>query len=176
MFAWIWGGLAFVVFCGFPGCLARRRFGGLSWIETVAISIGVNAFLVLLLNLGGIYYRGVICVYLLAAFGLLAREIGRNARVGRIAWLNGRMLPWLAVMPMLALVFFLTFFFPFWQYDAIASWNRWAMAFANGPDCLRQCRWIYPQFLSFSYSFIYKAAGTTSITPCLLYTSPSPRD
>jgi hypothetical protein len=165
MFAWIWGGLAFIVFCGFPGFLMRHRFRSLSWVETVALSMGVNAFLVLLLNLGGIYYRGVICGYVLVAFGLLAHKLVRNMRVGPPVWLNERMLPWLALLPMLILVFYLTFFFPFLQYDAIASWNRWAVVFANGPDYLRQTRWFYPQFLPFSYSFIYKAAGNTNITP-----------
>jgi hypothetical protein len=74
-------------------------------------------------------------------------------------------LPWFALLPVVVLVFYLTFFFPFLQWDAIASWNRWAVVFAQEVDSLRRVSWFYPQFLSFSYSFIYKAAGDSSATP-----------
>lgn len=87
----------------------------------------------------------------------------RNARKWRTAWASERLVPWLAISPILLLVFYLTFFFPFVQWDAVASWNRWAVSFTLEPDYLLDRRWFYPQFLSFSYSFIYKAAGDTNI-------------
>jgi len=163
MIAWAWGLAAFIVLCGFPGCLARQRVGSLTCVEAVALSIGTNASLVLLLNLAGAYHRGIICTYVLAALGLCGLTMIRNAGKRRFPWASARLVPWLAISPILLLAFYLAFFFPFVQWDAVASWNRWAVSFTLEPDYLLKHRWFYPQFLSFSYSFLYKAAGDTGI-------------
>ena len=163
MAAWAWGMAAFIVLCGFPGNLARQRFRSLTWVEAVALSIGTNASLVLLLNLAGAYHRGVVRAYVLAALGLCGFTTIRNSKNLRFHWTSDRLAPWLAISPILLLVFYLAFFFPFVQWDAVASWNRWAVSFTLEPDCLLKHRWFYPQFLSFSYSFIYKAAGDTNM-------------
>lgn len=163
MIAWAWGLAAFIVLCGFPGYLARQRFQSLTWVESLALSIGSNASLVLLLNLVGSYTRRTICTYVLAALSMCVFSMIRNVRKWRFCWSGERLVPWLAISPILLLVFYLTFFFPFVQWDAVASWNRWAVSFTREPDYLLERRWFYPQFLSFSYSFIYKAAGDTSV-------------
>jgi hypothetical protein len=129
----------------------------------VALSIGTNASLVLLLNLAGAYHRGIICTYVLAALSMCVFSMIRNVRKWRFRWLGERLVPWLAISPILLLAFYLAFFFPFVQWDAVASWNRWAVSITLEPDYLLKHRWFYPQFLSFSYSFLYKAAGDTGI-------------
>ena len=163
MLAWGWGLAAFIVFCVFPGYMARKKFHSLTWVESLALSIGSNASLVLLLNFVGLYNRRTICTYVLAALGLLFYAMMRDVRKWRFHWAGERLWPWLVIAPILLLVFYLTFFFPFVQWDAVASWNRWAVTFTQEPDYLMGHRWFYPQFLSFSYSFIYKAAGDTNI-------------
>ncbi|NCD23408.1 MAG: hypothetical protein EOL90_10785 [Spartobacteria bacterium] len=163
MLAWLWGSLAFCVFCGFPGCLLQKRVRSLIWVEALALSMGANAFLVLVLKILGLYYRGIICGYLLVALILCGFEAIPHARNWRFRWPGRRIWPWLALIPVLSLVFYLAFFFPFVQWDAIASWNRWAVAFTREPGCVPGIRWFYPQFLSFSYSFIYMAAGDTGV-------------
>lgn len=160
---WAWGLAAFAVFCGFPGYPARQRFNSLTGVEAIALSVGTNASLVLLLNLVGAYYRLTICAYVLAALPCIFFTMMRNVQKRRFYWNLERLMPWLVISPILLLVFYLAFFFPFLQWDAIASWNRWAVAFTTEPGHLLGGRWFYPQFLSFSYSFIYKAAGNTSI-------------
>ena len=161
------GLMTFALLPGIALLFSSRRLS-LEWIGTVAsISIGVNCFVVMLMAISGHYSRFNAWLWLivlcLASSVLLVRpfpgiEAAQNQRFGH----GGRVLGWL-LAPIFAIVAYKSFFLPFYAWDSIASWNRWARGFALQGDYFQHNEFFYPQYLSWSFSFPYKLAGNPTL-------------
>ena len=158
-------------FCLLPGVafLDRRRAVIEQLGTSVAISVAFNSFLVMLLVLFKVYTLVVGWIWLailLAVTLLIRRERG---------WIGSRFqVPALAtpeeastglLVPVLAIVAYKSFALPFFAWDSIASWNRWARAFALDRDFFSSTEFFHPQYLSWGMSFPYLLSGDASQEP-----------
>ncbi len=158
-------------FCLLPGVafLDRRR----PFIEqlgtSVAISVAFNSFLGMLLVLFKVYTLVVGWIWLailLALTLLIGRErswIGSRFQVKALA-APEEASSWLLI-PVLAIVAYKSFALPFFAWDSIASWNRWARAFALDRDFFSNTEFFHPQYLSWGMSFPYVLSGDASQEP-----------
>ena len=133
---------------------------------SVAISVAFNSFLVMLLVLFQVYTLVIGWIWLAILLGitlLIRRDRG---------WILSRFqVPALAtpeeassglLLPVLAIVAYKSFALPFFAWDSIASWNRWARAFALDPDFFSSTEFFHPQYLSWGMSFPYVLSGDAS--------------
>ncbi len=149
--------------------LQRRRPFVEQLGSAVAISVALNSFLVMLLVLSKTYTLVVGWIWLTILVGmtlLLRREW---------AWIRSRVeVPALGtaaeassalLVPVLAIVAYKSFALPFFAWDSIASWNRWARAFALDRDFFSATEFFHPQYLSWGISFPYVLSGDTTQEP-----------
>ena len=161
------GLLAFALLPGIALLFSSRRLS-LEWLGTVtSVSFGVNCFVVMLMAISGHYSRFNAWLWLvvlcLASSVLLVRPppgIGtaQNQRFGP----GERVVGWL-LAPIFAVVAYKSFFLPFYAWDSVASWNRWARSFALQNDYFQHNEFFYPQYLSWSFSFPYKLAANPTL-------------
>ena len=148
-----------------PGvALLERRRPFIEQLGTaVAISVALNSFLVMLLVLFKTYTLVIGWIWLAILVGMtlfIRRE--RD-------WIRSRVqIPALGtatetssalLVPVLAIVAYKSFALPFFAWDSIASWNRWARAFALDRDFLSTTEFFHPQYLSWGMSFPYVLSG-----------------
>ena len=151
------------------GLLRRRR----PFIEqlgsSVAISVALNSFLVMLLVLFKTYTLVVGWTWLAILVGmtlLIRRERDwilsriRVPALGTAAQASSALL-----VPVLAIVAYKSFALPFFAWDSIASWNRWARAFALERDFFSTTQFFHPQYLSWGMSFPYVLSGDATQEP-----------
>ena len=156
------------VFSLLPGvALLDRRRPFIEQLGTsVAISVAFNSFLVMLLVLFKVYTLVMGWVWLAILLGitlLIRRDRG---------WIQSRFqVPALTtpeetssglLVPVLAIVAYKSFALPFFAWDSIASWNRWARAFALDRDFFSSTEFFHPQYLSWGMSFPYVLSGDAS--------------
>lgn len=133
----------------------------------IAFSIALNSLVLMLLTLfrAYTYFSAAIWIILL----LLITAIIRRNRCWISSQFNFSNNPpsslkdTVLLFPILAIVAYKSFFLPFYSWDAIASWNRWAREFAIDPTFFYSTDFFYPQYLSLGMSFPYVLSGNTSI-------------
>ena len=159
------------VFSLLPGvALLDRRRPFIEQLGTsVAISVAFNSFLVMLLVLFKVYTLVMGWIWLAILLGItlvIRRDRG---------WIQSRFqVPALTtpeetssglLVPVLAIVAYKSFALPFFAWDSIASWNRWARAFALDRDFFSSTEFFHPQYLSWGMSFPYVLSGDASQEP-----------
>ena len=162
--------LALTTFALLPGIalLFSSRCLSLEWIGmVVSISFGVNTFVVMLMAISGYYSHFNAWLWLIAlclASGvLLGRSLPRIEITQKQQFRQGdRFLSWL-LAPIFAVVAYKSFFLPFYAWDSVASWNRWARGFALQNDYFQHNESSYPQYLSWGFSFPYKLAANPTL-------------
>jgi hypothetical protein len=174
-----------------PGFLVLRalrlRPGALaSWLAIIPLSLVINHFLVIGLVLVGRYHHRALNVVLAFEFLGLAAITWRDHRSATASAVTGDLERWRALAvdvsnrPALdamalwgtALVAIVVLLLNlsrsvenigtiFTQWDAVVSWNRWAMAWArNGFPALT---WRYPQLLPTAVSLTYAWTRSTEV-------------
>ncbi len=163
--------IALLTFTMLPGVALIRRHrpvveqvGG-----AVALSTALNSFVVMLLVLFKTYT-------LLAGWLWFSVLLGITLVMSRErSWIHSRFrLPELKkrqaassalLVPVLAIVAYKSFALPFFAWDSIASWNRWARAFALESDFFSRTEFFHPQYLSWGMSFPYVLSGDITQEP-----------
>ncbi len=169
----VWAFAAAVSFAILPGVgwIGRGAgLGRLGWLGLVcAVSVGLNSYAAMLLSMAGWYSPPVsrwwcLALVFLTAAGWFLRRRGfipsANAEGaakpdGGDRWNWGSVL----ICPILLLVGYKSVFLPFYSWDAIASWNRWARNFLVVPDYFHTERFFYPLYMSWGMSFPYMVSG-----------------
>jgi hypothetical protein len=168
-----------------PGIAASFFIKNLCWVDrillAIPLSVAINYALVLGLTLAGMYSRPVIfmvvAVEILVLFAILAKEI----RTSRMRCLGGgypQLTGFFKKQPMELFIYFLLAVFlirfsheawkqfgtVFSHWDAVVSWNRWAVTWFHGelphgtwqyPDASQ----TYPQGIPILYSMTYQFIG-----------------
>ena len=163
--------IGLLAFSLLPGvALLDRRRPFIEQLGTsVAISVALNSFLVMLLVLFKTYTLVIGWIWLTILLGVTL--FIRQER----DWIRSRFqVPALAtapeastrlLVPVLAIVAYKSFALPFFAWDSIASWNRWARAFALDRDFFSSTEFFHPQYLSWAMSFPYVLSGDASQEP-----------
>ena len=163
--------IGLLAFSLLPGvALLDRRRPFIEQLGTsVAISVALNSFLVMLLVLFKTYTLVIGWIWLTILLGMTL--FIRQER----DWIRSRFqVPALAtapeassrlLVPVLAIVAYKSFALPFFAWDSIASWNRWARAFALDRDFFSNTEFFHPQYLSWAMSFPYVLSGDASQEP-----------
>ena len=181
----VWSAVALAQVAFLPGYLVTRWLrldDGLAktWVSSFGISLVVNYHLALLLTSAHLYRRPFLCAVI--ALEILALSWTLRTRVARIRsdaaaspltrfLCPGRdgpgggvsicrlLLFFVGVAPILYFATFLpgAFTTVFSGYDALVSWNRWAMDWMNG----RFPTWTmhYPQLIPADWSMLYAIVG-----------------
>ncbi len=158
-------------FCLLPGLALLKR--GRPWVEqvgtSVAISVALNSLVVMLLVLYEVYTPVTGWIWLVV---LMAITLGMRRERD---WIRSRFhAPVPAtdegassamLVPVVAVVAYKSFGLPFYAWDSIASWNRWARAFTLDPDFFARTEFFHPQYLSWGMSFPYVLSGDASQEP-----------
>ena len=135
----------------------------------VALSVALNSFVVMLLVLFKIYTSPLGWLWfslLLGVTFLMRRErrwIRSRFQVEEPA--EPRSASSALLIPLLGVVAYKSFALPFFAWDSIASWNRWARAFALDRDFFSSTEFFHPQYLSWGMSFPYVLSGDTTQEP-----------
>jgi hypothetical protein len=180
----LWSAIALAQVAFLPGYLVTRWLRlddgfARTWAASFGISLVVNYHVTLLLTLANLYGRTALCGLIalegLALFRLLQAPRVRAPRAaagspltrflcpepGRAADVSvGRLLLLLAgIAPLLYFVAFLPGAFTtiFSGWDALVSWNRWAIDWAQG--YLPAWTMHYPQLIPATWSMLYVIAG-----------------
>ncbi len=190
----LWLGLLSVVQVAFlPGYLALRAARltdglGRTLVLSFALSLVLNHFLVIGLVLGGWYRPGVLYGLFAAELVLLAWTARRWPRLTlaevlpSVRWQGGRSL--LAAAAWMLMAGFAAYSLYragdiFQEWDAVVSWNRWAIDWAANrlPRTTAEYPQLLPCNLSLSYVFIQQstiwffAKGWLFLFPLLLLTA-----
>jgi len=159
------GMLALLAYVSIPGILLLRA--GLS-LERLgfgaALSIGVNSFAVMILSMAGWY--GPVSLWLWIAVsavltGWAAFYLRKQAPACEIHTEENRS-KWL-LLPVFLIVAYKSWRLPYFTWDAVASWTRWARNFALDPDYLTHGNFFYPQFMSWGMSIPYAGSGNPTL-------------
>jgi len=181
----LWSLIALVQVAFLPGYLITRRLrldDGLvgTWIVAFGLSLIVNYHIMLILTLVGLQNRTALCGVIALEFIALVRlqrthppqrpEAGTSERLTRFLRRRdgsdpsdvsiGRLL--LLLLGFAALAWF-AMFLPkaftsiFRGYDALVSWNRWAIDWSNG--LLPVWTQRYPQLVPANWGMLYTIAG-----------------
>ncbi len=170
------GSVAVVVLALLPGvALASRRWGR-SPLERLgvacAISLSINCFALMLLNVLGLYRVSTAWLWftlvligscLIAARRRADRRRRETARPSIQEQPSNEVLQDVLALPILVTVFLKTSFFPFSSWDAVASWNRWARDYFLVPNYFSQETFFYPQYHAWALSFPYMLMGDPTI-------------
>ncbi|HSR66667.1 MAG TPA: hypothetical protein VLU25_01905 [Acidobacteriota bacterium] len=136
-----------------------------------AVSLAVHCFAVMVLFLGQWYRPATAWAWLLLAAAAtffiwlragssLQADEPRTDGAGFDLRVWG--VPLLLLVPLLP-VLYKSVFLPYYSYDAVASWNRWAVDFVLAPEQAARYDLFYTQFNSFAISFPYMIAGSTRL-------------
>jgi hypothetical protein len=181
----VWSALALAQVAFLPGYVVTRWLRlddgfAKTWVSSFGISLVVNYHLTLLLTSAGLYGRTAMCTVIaleILALSRAPRDRGARARGGaadspltrflcpeRDGTAGGvsmcrLLLFFVGVAPILYFATFLpgAFTTVFAGYDALVSWNRWAMDWTNG----RFPAWTmhYPQLIPANWSMLYVIVG-----------------
>jgi hypothetical protein len=151
-----------------PGYLCARRFARLELADTLLISVPLSLLInyltmFLLVNIG--WYTQAVMLSIVAG-ELLCLIIFRGDGVA--ARVAGKPVPrdWLASAALILTLIFLNCALAqdlghvFEAWDTVASWNRWAMGWAEQRVI---SYWGYPQAVPAAYASIYVLAGSTNL-------------
>jgi hypothetical protein len=181
----LWSAIALIQVAFLPGYLVTRWLRlddgfAKTWVSSFGISLVINYHLTLLLSSVNAYGRSALCI--LIALEILALGLTLQARSSRLprataaspltrflcpevpgeAAVVSKARLLLLLVGVAPLVYFATFL-PgafttiFSGYDALVSWNRWAIDWLNG----RWPAWTmhYPQLIPANWSMLYAIAG-----------------
>jgi hypothetical protein len=181
----VWSAIALAQVAFLPGYLVTRWLrldDGFvkTWVSSFGISLVVNYHLTLLLTFARLYERTALCAIIALEILALSRALrapsartrGETAgspltrflcpeRDGAVTTVSKRrlVLLFVGVAPILYFTTFLPGAFTtiFSGYDALVSWNRWAMDWTNG----RFPAWTmhYPQLIPANWSMLYGIVG-----------------
>ncbi len=180
------GLIAVIVYTILPGIALVPRLCAYTRLERAglicAVSIGINAFALMMFSILGAYRPavagswGVSLVVCTVVFYLRALRHRRKdirpvpldtdvstASAARSGAREGGYSLHLLVLGIFAIQACKTWFFPFYTWDAIASWNRWARNYVVVPNYFQTERFFYPQYHSWSMSFPYMLMGDPSL-------------
>jgi hypothetical protein len=181
----LWSLIALVQVAFLPGYLIARRLKlddglAVTWTVAFGLSLIVNYHIMLLLTLVGLQNRASLCAVIALEVIALARlqqkqprqrpEITAAERVTRFLSPQGRSDPGgisigrllLLLLGFASLAWFATFLPSaftsiFRGYDALVSWNRWALDWSNGQLPVWTLR--YPQLIPANWGMLYTLAG-----------------
>lgn len=181
----VWSAVALAQVAFLPGYVVTRWLRlddgfAKTWVSSFAISLVVNYHLTLLLTSAGLYERSTVCAVIaleILALSWALRTPGarprseaadspltrflcpdRDGAAGGVSKCR-LLLFFVGVAPILYFATFLpgAFTSVFAGYDALVSWNRWAMDWMNG----RFPAWTmhYPQLIPANWSMLYAIVG-----------------
>ncbi len=175
----VWGMIAVVQMIWLPGYVLTKAIRIQGWLTRLCVgfaaSLWINLMLILLLSLTGMVSKSAVMTFMileLCVLGLLCWRDARKPRTRTQITMFGDSiesesdsgkLTTLAVLTMLVCAFIgiqaigQTFF----MWDAVASWNRWAMEWAVEGQAIRARD--YPQLLPATWSISYILIGHTEI-------------
>ena len=178
MFAW--GVISILQCLLLPGLLITLRMSRLQWPErlllAIPLSLILNYFLVLSLVLAGAYTRTALVVIVVIELGLLALSawkarsrahlgpgsVGRGARTISLPAADTALGALVAVgLIPFAYTAYVQAGTIFTLWDAVVSWNRWAIVWHNGG--IPRDSLTYPQAIPVLYSMIYKFIGDPEV-------------
>lgn len=146
-----------------PGA-ALVRGASFSWLEwfgrIVAVSIAFNGICLMVFNFLGLWHPEAARLWLLILIGVTVGIGAMRVRAGR--WSAPQRLAereaWL--LPIFFIVGWKSALFPFFSWDAIASWNRWAESYFLQADFFRNQDFFYAQLHPWLMSVPYLALRT----------------
>jgi len=160
LFEFSTGLVALLAFVFVPGCYLLKSDRSIEGIGTaIALSIGINSFAVMIAAMNGIYTRSWFWLWILFLIPITGWLIFRPYTRLRS---SPKVIQWI-LLPFFLCVAFKSWFLPYFTWDAIASWNRWARNFAIDPRYFENSNFFYPQLMSWGMSIPYVGSGSPAL-------------
>lgn len=150
------------------------KFKFKSWLEKIlfsfAISWWLNYFLVFILAILGLYTKEILIILIgfeIFIFFVICRNLYVGLNRYKVRKMSSKYL-WILLPVALTVIFYLLNILGlihklsiFSTWDAVVSWNRWAVDWNNG--IIPQQTMLYPQLIPSNWSIGYVLMGTTII-------------